>query len=204
MKNYQKYFIIGGLIVIITLTLVSYLFFDFEEKIYSAKETEVTKVILTEFFVDVKGAVKNPGVYKFTSEERVFNAIEKAGGLTKNASTSNINLSQKLVGEMVVYIYTTTEIKNGTKNINCATKCNCQTIEVNNCYPEENLGEEKININLANLEDLLKLMGIGESKAKAIIVYREENGFFNQIEDLMKVSGIGQTIFESIKEKITV
>ena len=63
------------------------------------------------FYVDVKGNVKKPGVYKFKDNDRVIDAINKAGGLTKNADTSNINLSKKLTSEMVVYIYNKNEIK---------------------------------------------------------------------------------------------
>lgn len=200
MKTKKSYFIIGLFLLVVIFTLVSYFYFPKEEEVNIAIP-EVNNEVIANFYVDVKGAVKKPGVYEFVSGDRVFQAIEKAGGLTQNAETSNINLSQKLVSEMVVYVFTKTEVKNGAKSINCATKCNCQTLKVNNCYPSEN---EKININLANLEDLLKLSGIGESKAKAIISYREEKGLFKNIEELLNVSGIGQSLFDNIKDNITI
>lgn len=199
MKNKYLYFIIGAFLLVVIFTSLSFFYFPEEED--NIAVPEVVNEIITNFYVDVKGAVKKPGVYEFVSGDRVLHAIEKAGGLTKNADTSNINLSQKLTSEMVVYVFTKDEVNKGTKSINCNTKCNCQTIEVNNCFPQEN---EKININSANLEDLLKLNGIGESKAKAIITYREEKGLFNDIEELLNVPGIGQSLFDNIKDGVTI
>ena len=202
MNKYQKYFKVGGVFILIVLTLISYIFFESEEEVYIASK-EITTEAVTNFFIDVKGAVKNPGVYEFNTNQRVIDAIEKAGGLTKKADTSNINLSKKLESEMVVYVYTSSEIKNGSKSISCATKCNCETIEVNNCYQEEVSSDGKVNINTASLDTLLTLSGIGDAKAKAIINYRNEHGNFKEVEDLKNVSGIGDTLFESIKEFIT-
>ncbi|MDD2504704.1 MAG: helix-hairpin-helix domain-containing protein [Bacilli bacterium] len=203
MKTYQKYLIICGVFIIIILTFISYIYLDFDDYTYLAEETTTTAT-KSLFYVDVKGAVINPGVYEFKTGDRVFNAIEKAGGLSKNGNTSNINLSQKLASEMVVYIYTNNEIKSGSKNVNCDTKCNCEVLEVNNCYVEENKKETKININTGNLEELITLNGIGESKALAIIKHREENGYFTSIEELTNVTGIGLTIYEKLKGQITV
>ena len=67
---------------------------------------------------------------------------------------------------------------------------------------EEILG--KVDINTANMAELMTLSGIGESRAADIIKYREENGDFSRIEDIMLVSGIGEKTFEEIKEQITV
>ncbi len=204
MRNHKKYLIIGGVLAVIILTFVSYIYFDNEEELYIAEELNITEEPLKEFYVDVKGAVKNPGVYLFKNNDRVFDAIEKAGGLIKNSNTSNINLSKKLSSEMVVYIYTNNEIKNGNKSISCDTKCNYEIIETNNCYLNESNDSKKVNINTANMNELLTLTGIGESKAGAIINYRQENGDFKDIEELIKVSGIGQVLFDNIKEFITV
>ncbi len=203
MRKYQNYLIISGIFIIIILTFVSYIYMDDNQNVYYASEITTSEDIVTDFYVDIKGAVANPGVYQFSSGDRITQAIEKAGGLTKNGNTSNINLSQKLYSEMVVYIYTNNEIKNGAKTINCNTSCDCATIEVNNCYVEENIND-KININTANLDQLLKLNGIGQSKALAIIKYREENGDFLVIEDLTNVSGIGLAIYEKLKDQIIV
>ena len=161
------------------------------------QETTINEMI----FVDIKGSVKKPGVYKFEDNDRVIDAINKAGGLTKNANTSNINLSQKLTNEMVVYVYSNEEIKNGNNALSCSTLCENNIIEVNNCI--ENTNKDLVNINECSKEDLLTLPGIGESKADNIIKYREENKF-KTIDELKNVNGIGESLFNNIKDKITV
>ena len=158
------------------------------------------------FYVDVKGAVKDPGVYLVSDGERVIDAIEKAGGLKKNANTDNINLSKRLASEMVIVVYTDNEIKKGKKSLECDTKCECEVIEINNCIETETkvTQSDKVNINKASIEELMTLSGVGESKAKAIIEYREENGNFKSIEEIKNVSGIGEALFENIKAGITI
>ena len=104
---------------------------------------------------------------------------------------------------MVIVTYTNNEIKKGSKTLECDTECNCEVIEINNCI-ESKESSTKININTASIDELMTLSGVGESKAKAIIAYREENGEFKTIEDLKEVSGIGDALFENIKDGITV
>lgn len=175
--------------------------------ILSTKET-TTSSSLNEFYVDIKGSVKNPGVYKFKENNRVIDAIERAGGLKKNADTSNINLSKKLTSEMVIYIYSEKEIKNND-SLSCNNICNVEVIEVNNCIEQSTTSQDinsnnLVNINTATIEELLTLSGIGESKAKSIIEYRSNNGSFKTIDDLKNVSGIGDALFNKIKDKIAV
>lgn len=194
--------IILGIILLISTML--YYLKDESEELEDITLLTTTKQITTKtemIFVDIKGSVNKPGVYKFNINDRVIDAINKAGGLTKNANTNNINLSQKLTNEMVVYVYSDDEIKKGNNKLTCNTLCENNIIEVNNCV--ENTNEDLININTATLEELLTLPGIGESKAKSIIEYREENKFKN-IEELMNVNGIGESLFEQIKNKITI
>ena len=62
----------------------------------------------------------------------------------------------------------------------------------------------KINLNTASAEQLMKLSGIGESKAAQIIFYREKNGAFKKIEDIMNITGIKEGVFGKIKDDITV
>lgn len=191
--------LIGGLILFIKL--------DEKENTSSlvVLTTKQSTTNLKEFYVDVKGSVKKPGVYKFRENDRVIDAIETAGGLKKNANTNNINLSKKLESEMVIYVYN--EKENDSNNMSCSNICNIEVIEVNNCIENNNItskNEDLININTASLEELQTLSGIGESKAKNIIEYRSTNGQFKSIEELKNISGIGDSLFEKIKDNITV
>lgn len=202
-KN-KKILLIIILGIILLISTILYYIKDESEELEDITLLSTTKQITTKtemIFVDIKGSVNKPGVYKFDINDRVIDAINKAGGLTKNANTDNINLSQKLTNEMVVYVYSDNEIKKGNNKLTCNTLCENNIIEVNNCV--ENTNKDLININTATLEELLTLPGIGESKAKNIIEYREENKFKN-IEELMNVNGIGESLFEQIKNKITI
>lgn len=202
----KKVLIIGGcLLVLLIGFVVIYYFNDNDEIIESSLvSVETTSVSTSNFYIDVKGAVKDPGVYLVSNGERVIDAIEKAGGLKKNANTSNINLAQRLVSEMVIVVYSDNEIKKNSPKLACNTKCNCEVIEINNCIENEVIQSDKININTASIDELMTLSGVGESKAQSIISYREENGLFKTIEDIKNVSGIGDALYESIKDSITI
>ena len=184
------------------------------------KENNEEEQELKTFYVDVKGQVNNPGVYLVNEKNIVNDAIEFAGGLTKDADTKCINLSKKLEEEMVIYIYSSKETKNMT-----STKTNSNLIcdnVVNNAYQNvqnqtstsnQNSSNTKsdtnesvgiININTADVDMLTKLTGIGESKAKDIINYRNQNGLFKSIEEIKNVSGIGDSTYSKIKDQITV
>ncbi len=174
-------------------------------------EGELTKDAL---YVDIKGAVKKPGVYKMKSGSIVNDVIKEAGGLTKNAVTSNINLSKQVTNEMVIYVFTKNQLNKTTTPILNDVPCVCETIEVNQCTTEsletkKTSGTEttkksvKVNLNTASKEELMTVSGIGASKADAIIIYRSEQKF-NSIEDVKKVSGIGDALFAKIKDSITV
>ena len=163
-------------------------------------------------YVDIKGAVKKPGVYKINSDKKIIDVITIAGGLMENANTDNINLSKKVTDEMVIIIYTDEEVKN-SNIVDTVIKvidkeCVCPNIQNDGCINTEindsitNVNNI-ININTATLEELMSINGLGEAKAKAIIKYREENGYFKIIDDLLNVSGIGEALFEKIKEYIT-
>lgn len=163
-------------------------------------------------YVDIKGAVKKPGVYKINSDKKIIDVITMAGGLMENANTDNINLSRKVTDEMVIIIYTDEEVKN-SNIVDTVIKvidkeCVCPNIQNDGCINTEindsitNVNKT-ININTATLEELMSINGLGEAKAKAIIKYREENGYFKIIDDLLNVSGIGEALFEKIKEYIT-
>ena len=138
-------------------------------------------------FVDVKGAVKHPGVFETTKDKRVKDLIEEAGGLLDDADTSTLNLSQKVKDQMVIYV-----LKHGEKPKQISDSGSSSS------------NTDVININTANLEQLMKISGVGKTKAEAIISYRDKNGDFKKKEDITKVRGIGKATFEKIKDKIEV
>lgn len=164
--------------------------------------------------VEIKGAVNNPGVYELKTGKRVEDVIKLSGGLKKDADVSNTNLSKNLVDEMVIIIYTKDEINSmttGNTTIKYIDKeCICPVIENNSCISDvvtnfEVIEEvsDKISLNKATLEELMTLKGIGESKAKSIIEYREKTPF-KSIEELLNVKGIGKAMFEKIKANISI
>ena len=193
-------------------------------------------------YCDIKGNVNNPGVYEINNGDTIQDIINLSGGLKKNSYTDNINLSKKVKDEMVIYIFSNSEISKIKELSNCV----CEDIYVyKECEDDKNLGNEEnnskleenitnnndekitnstttkiiettekidittkikypININLASVEELLNIKGLGEKKASSIIKYREEHGNYESIKDIKKVDGIGDKLFESIKEFITV
>ncbi|MED3661501.1 helix-hairpin-helix domain-containing protein [Ureibacillus sp. FSL K6-8385] len=155
------------------------------------EETSSTKVV-----VDVKGAVKFPGVYELTNEDRIIDAIQLAGGYLEEADSKYINHAQKLQDEMVIYI----PKKGETPDVEGQRSIGQVFTQTQPSGGKETL----VNINTADESQLTTLPGIGPSKAKAIIQYREEHGKFKHIEDIKNVSGIGEKTFEKLKDLITV
>lgn len=183
------------------------------------------------YYIDIKGYVNNPGVYSLEKGKRVVDAINIAGGLKKDANTSLLNLSKEISDQMVIVIYSNSEIKEYEKLTETKKQeekiCNDKIINdacisnSNNTNTTNNANDTtkndttdtktddsnktlKININTATKEELMTLKNVGESKALAIIEYRNKNGLFKTIDDLKNVSGIGDKLFESLKENITV
>lgn len=134
--------------------------------------------------VDVKGAVKQPGIYQLSADARVYQAIQKAGGLLPDADQKQINLAQKCKDEMVIYV----PLKGEGPVSNLAIQSS---------------QEQKININTASVEELEKLDSIGPSKAEAIVKYRQTHGPFQSIEQLTEVPGIGKKTVDKFKDQIT-
>lgn len=167
------------------------------------EEKEEPKKEIKKIIVDIKGMVANPGVYEVEEGKRVNDIILLAGGLLDNADTSLINLAKIVEDEMTIIIYSNKEVIEKYKEEVCV--CDCPLINNSACIENNDKEENKIiNINTGDYNELMKIPGIGESKAKSIIKYREEYGNFNTIEDIKKVSGIGDSLFEDIKEYITV
>ena len=216
-------------IIIIILSLFSlilggsFLYFSLKAEPVEAKE--VLKVTKKEskvekriektitYKIDIKGAVVSPGIYTLEKDSRVMDAITMAGGLTESADTSVINLSKKIEDEMVIIVYRQDQVLEfeKTKELEKTVQEKCREgaeYGLKNDACIENRGEEgkqteKISLNTATKEELMSLSGIGESKAIAIIDYREQNWPLEKIEDIINVSGIGESLFAKIKENIT-
>ena len=214
--RYRKQIIIGiiSLIIIssLVISIVVNLRKDFRKDIVVEKKVKKkeTKIIVEEKIkVDIKGQVINPGIYSLKPDSRVIDVIAAAGGLTGEADTSVINLSKKITDEMVIIIYSKAEVADFHKTKEIEEQCHQKNEEslINDACIKSDTEETKlgkISLNKATKEELMTLPGIGESKAKEIINYREKNGPFKTIEDLKKVTGIGENIFAQIKENITV
>lgn len=177
------------------------------------KESNDNSNDITKVKIDIKGAVKNPGVYEVDSDKRVIDVIKLAGGLNKNANTNYINLSSKVKDEMVIWIYTSKEIEQFKLKQDSTEymikSCNCPVVDNTTCLNSKDNEVKKdndnvVNINTASLEELMSLNGLGESKAKSIIEYRDKNGKFSSIEDIMNVNGIGESLYNKIKNNIKV
>ena len=211
--NHRNLLIVIGIIIVGVLSYFFYFKDKFikEEVVVNEEIKEEKEIVENPFiYIDIKGAVNKPGVYKIESNSRVIDAINKAEGLKEGADTTLINLSSKLHDEMYIYIYTKEEVVNFVKvneekNIKI-DECK-KTNEV--CIKKETIKEDeivnnKININKASINDLKLLPSIGEAKAQAIIDYRNSVGIFKTINDIKNVSGIGDSLFDKIKDLITV
>lgn len=233
-KKYLNTFLISFVILLIIIQYGLFAYFYYVKGFKSDNVSQVQEVVetfeeepkkekLSEFYVEIKGAVNSPGVFKVTSDNIINDVINMAGGLKNNAYTKNINLSKNVSKEMVVYVYTNYEysmlsVKEKTFECNCpkqdisiCTDKGASIITSDESKPEEPSNSDsetennsKININTASKETFTSLSGIGDAKAQKIIDYRNENGLFKSIEDLKNVSGISEKLFEQIKEFITI
>lgn len=134
-----------------------------------------------EIFIHISGEINYPGLIKLNKGQRLYEAIEIAGGMTENADINQINLSVVLNDQDKVYI---------------------PSIDENVSFIQSDM-PEIININTATKDQLMTLNGVGDKTADSIIEYREENRF-NKIEDLLNVPGIGEQKFNQIKDKINI
>ncbi|WP_125152586.1 helix-hairpin-helix domain-containing protein [Clostridium rectalis] len=185
MKHNKK--IVGSIIIV----LLSFTFLIVGYCISKPKKVEETDIFVNNtvdgekeiITIYINGEVKSPGVYDLPIDSRVKDALKIAGGFTKNADTSTLNLAQILKDEEHIYI-DKTEKEQTTSNIK--TK------------------DSKVNINKASKDELKTIPGVGDITADNIINYREEKGRFNSIDDIKKVDRIGEKTFEKIKSKIDI
>ena len=159
---------------------------EFGEEIQSTESIiSIETTSMPFIYVYICGQVKNPGVYALSSGSRVCDGIEAAGGILKSASVDNLNLASVLLDGEKIYV--------------------CSKEEAVTAMSEEAKKDSGlININKASKEELMTLPGIGETRADAIINYRDNNGSFDTIEDIMNINGIKKSVFDNIKALISV
>ena len=158
-----------------------------EKEVKEEKEEPLEQDLIT---VDVKGAVKSPGIYDLPVGSRVNDAVQKAGGLTEQADSKSLNLAQKVSDEALVYVPTKGE---GAASQQAGSGTASSTSK-----------EKKVNLNKASLEELKQVKGLGGKRAQDIIDHREANGKFKSVDELKKVSGIGTKTIEKLKDYVTV
>ena len=180
------------------------------ENIQDKIETEKSEEITTKnnIIVYITGCIRKPGVYEMKEGNRISDLIEKAGGVTEEADTTNINLAYKLEDEMKIQVPSKMESKleeetnkeRDSEEYIVRENSNLKSNEKN----KNSNKTQKININTANQTELETLPGIGTSTALKIIEYRKQNGKFKNIEDIKNVKGIGENKYNKIKEVIKV
>lgn len=183
--------VIAVVVVIIATTVGIYMYKQTQENTvsYYGNEEQSEETHISQITVHITGAINNPGVIILEEGARIVDALEAAGGETEEADVNRLNLAYVLEDGEKLYIPSKNEeeqeyITQGKDNM-----------------PE---GQSKININSAQIEELITLPGVGEATANKIIEYRKENGKFQKIEDLKNVPGIGDSKFENIKMLIKV
>lgn len=150
----------------------------------AGSEAAGQKTAEPEIFVYVCGAVAKPGVVTLPGGSRAEDALNAAGGFAENASRDYVNLAQW---------------------VNDGEKLYFPTLEEADSLPSrQETDDGLVNINTADVETLCTLSGIGESRAKDIIAYREANGAFESCEDIMKVPGIKTSVYNKISDRIKV
>ncbi len=181
----------------------------------SDQSSAIQQPVSRTIYVDVCGAVVNPGVYELSSDSRVFQAIEKAGGYLPGAAASYLNRARSLYDGQQIYVPTQEEVDSKTIPLTQDETAQDGVVQEGTAQTGTaadntadgtgtTLAGQRINLNTADVSQLSTLTGVGESKALAIIAYREENGPFTSIEDIMNVPGIKEGTYEKIKDKIAI
>ncbi len=194
-RSTKQYLVIGSMLglVGISIGVWFFLFQKPKEDVWTdvSVPTEQTTQTTTSMpqqiiLVDIKGAVKKPGVYELPVNARLHELVNVAGGLTDDAEDRQVNMAIVLADQQLVYIPRKGE-----------------TVEQTNLPPQVG-NESKVNINTASAEELQTLTGIGEKKAQAIIDYRTQNGNFQSIDQLTEVDGFGEKTVEKLRDSITI
>ena len=167
----------------------------------SASNTSNTKV--EEIYVDIKGAVKHPNIYRMMSTDRLKQLLDKAQPTSQDDLTQ-INLAERLTDQKLIVIPKKGEQATGTSNGGATQGTTASTSATTGSASSNSSVDKQVNINTATESDLQSIPGIGPSKAKSIIEYRETNGAFDSVEKIKEVNGIGEKTFDKLKDYLTV
>ncbi|BAK56209.1 competence protein ComEA helix-hairpin-helix repeat protein [Candidatus Arthromitus sp. SFB-mouse-Japan] len=167
-----------------------------ENNFYLSEEDNIKKTI----FVEVKGEVLNPNVYKMEEGSIVYDLILMAGGITDKGSLDDINQAREIKNGECIIVRSIDDEGVLDKQDFVDSRFN----ETSYRHSGSDNNSFLININTASKEELKTLNGIGDVLADSIIEYREENGVFESIDDIKNVSRIGSKTFEKFRDKITV
>ena len=206
LKEHQKIIKTTAVIMIIIAAVLFYgqkgnietIRFDGEEEASAQSEETKSAAQAPVIYVDIGGAVKKPGVYKMDPGSRVFEVIDKAGGLTRHADTAALNQAEEVTDGQKLWIPSNRDSPPEGEGVSAGSSANGKTAS------SGTVPSEKININTADAAALQQISGIGPVTAQKIIDYRTLNGNFESIEEITNVSGIGDKTFAKIKERITV
>ncbi|MBO6453435.1 competence protein ComEA [Enterococcus faecalis] len=204
----KKWLLLGSgasIVILITLLVGIYLMVNKEAQVDTTmwEETSLTTTAEvatdatkeraeTMIYVDIKGAVKVPGIYQLKNQQRIWDALALAGGVSEDADTAQVNYAQKVKDQMIIYVP-----KKGE-----AVAQSLETLQES--APAQQNQEEKINLNTATEAELQTISGIGAKKAQEIIRFRDEQGPFKTVEELKNVPGIGEKTVERLKDMLTV
>ena len=203
----KKWLLLGSgvfMVILITLLVGIYLMVNKEPQVDTTmwEETSLntTAEVATDatkeraetmIYVDIKGAVKVPGIYQLKNQQRIWDALALAGGVSEEADTAQVNYAQKVKDQMIIYVP-----KKGE-----AVAQSLETLQES--APAQQNQEEKINLNTATEAELQTISGIGAKKAQEIIRFRDEQGPFKTVEELKNVPGIGEKTVERLKDMLT-
>lgn len=204
----KKWLLLGSgvfMVILITLLVGIYLMVNKEPRVDTTMWEETSLTTMAEvatdttkeraetmIYVDIKGAVKVPGIYQLKNQQRIWDALALAGGVSEEADTAQVNYAQKVKDQMIIYVP-----KKGE-----AVAQSLETLQES--APAQQNQEEKINLNTATEAELQTISGIGAKKAQEIIRFRDEQGPFKTVEELKNVPGIGEKTVERLKDMLTV
>ena len=204
----KKWLLLGSgvfMVILITLLVGIYLMVNKEPRVDTTMWAETSLTTTAEvatdatkeraetmIYVDIKGAVKVPGIYQLKNQQRIWDALALAGGVSEEADTTQVNYAQKVKDQMIIYVP-----KKGEP-----VPQSLETLQES--APAQQNQEEKINLNTATEAELQTISGIGAKKAQEIIRFRDEQGPFKTVEELKNVPGIGEKTVERLKDMLTV